>query len=133
MKSIYFCYMNISFLKSPRVIFVISFVLMVIISLIPQIELYECHFYYSDGVQELDFKKNMSLSYFLGYGYDMEALSLYQTIDFTWKGKLMFFLLLLGFPLLVSYRFALRNKLNNQKDIKQNMNHRVNEMALECQ
>ena len=108
--------MNISFLKSPRVIFVISFVLMVIISLIPQIELYECHFYYTDGVQELDFKKNMSLSYFLGYGYDMEALSLYQTIDFTWKGKLMIFLLLLGFPLLVSYRFALRNKLNNQKD-----------------
>jgi len=56
------------------------------------------------------------LSYFLGYGYDMEALSLYQTINLTWKGKLMFFLLLLGFPLMLSYRFALRNKLNNQKD-----------------
>ena len=71
------------------------------------------HFYYQDGVQELDFKKNMSLSYFLGYGYDMEALALYQKIDLTWKGKLMFLLLLIGFPFLMSYRFALKKRVKD--------------------
>lgn len=113
MNSIYFCRMNLSFLRNPKLIFLISFIFIVGVSLIPQVELYECHFYYQDGVQELDFKKNMSLSYFLGYGYDMEALALYQKIDLTWKGKFMFLLLLIGFPFLMSYRFALKKRVKD--------------------
>jgi hypothetical protein len=77
---------------------------------LPFVELYEFHFYYKTSLQELDFTKNMSLSYFFNYGYDMQALSQYESIVLTTKGWFMLILMLFGTPLLVTFRISLKNE-----------------------
>ena len=102
-------------MTSKTIIFLGTFLLMSILSLLPFVELYEFNFYYKSSFQELDFNKNMSLSYFLNYGYDMKELEQYDRITLTIKGWLMLCLLLLATPLLVTYRISLKNHLKKNE------------------
>ena len=81
------------------------------ISCIPSVELYECRFYLETELQTVDQTKNLSLSYFLGFGYDMEEMALFDSIQLTLKGWLMLLLIQIGTPVLIAYRFALKNRL----------------------
>ena len=102
-------------MKQVFLVFLVVFLIMLGLSLIPSIKLFEFHFYLKNDLQELDFNSNMSLSYFFGYGYDMSALKQYQVIELTWKGWVMSFLLILGTPLIVAYRYALyKDQIKNK-------------------
>lgn len=92
-------------------IFLGSFALFAAISCLPAVEMYECQFLLNSDYQTIDENKNLSLSYFLGYGYDMEEMAQFDTIRLTLKGWLMVVLILLGTPALITYRFALKNRM----------------------
>ena len=96
-------------------VFLLVSIVMVSICSIPQVELFECHFYLKNDVQELNFNSRMSLSYFWGYGYEMDTLNQYDIVELTWKGWLMAFLLIIGTPIIVTYRIALYKARDKNK------------------
>jgi hypothetical protein len=55
------------------------------------------------------------LAYFLGLGYDSRDMT--NVIDFhlTWRGYMLAFCLLFGFPILFAYRSFLAKKKHNQE------------------
>jgi len=99
-------------MKNYTLIFLVTFLFMLGISLIPFIELYECRINLNSDLQKIETIRNFSLSYFFGYGYENEFNEVNQTVILTWKGWAFLFILLLGIPLLVTYRFFLKNQLS---------------------
>lgn len=85
----------------------ISLLLALVFFLLP-INLFDGQIIVQRGLQEITIDRPLSLSYFIGIGYDNGDLD--GVVDFylTTKGKIMAFIFLFGFPALFSYRIYLR-------------------------
>ena len=75
-----------------------------------------------DGVIEIkephrsySLERPLSLSYFIGIGYDKSDMEFVEDFYLTPKGISMAFIFLLGFPALFAYRIHLRDKFRKQK------------------
>ena len=62
-----------------------------------------------NGLQEISVDRQLSLSYFIGIGYETSEME--GVVDFylTKKGFMMAFIFILGFPGLFAYRMYLRS------------------------
>jgi hypothetical protein len=61
------------------------------------------------GLQTIVHERNLSLSYFIGLGYDPEDLEFIEDFYLTLKGKMMAFIFIFGFPALLAYRVLLKS------------------------
>lgn len=61
-----------------------------------------------NGLQELELKEPLSLSYFIGIGYDEADMEHVKDFYLTTKGVLLALIFILGIPLLIAYRSYLK-------------------------
>lgn len=97
-------------LKKPLIIFVgLTIVLLAVFFLLP-INLFDGVIIEKRGLQEIVHERPLSLSYFIGMGYDPDDMEFVQDFYLTGKGYAMAFIFILGFPLLLAYRIYLKQK-----------------------
>jgi hypothetical protein len=63
---------------------------------------------YKDSLAEFEVEAPLSLSYFIGLGYDSQDIENIETFYLTTKGVVMAFLFVLGFPAILAYRMHLK-------------------------
>ena len=97
-------------MKNPFLIFLIGVVVLAIIFFTLPINLF-------DGVIEIEephrsFKVDtpLSLSYFIGLGYEESEMTNVKDFYLTVKGIIMAIIIIIGFPALFAYRMYLRNQ-----------------------
>ncbi len=91
-------------------IFVISaFILLVIFFTLP-INLFDGQIDYVEPHREYTINTSLSLSYFIGLGYDDADMEFVETIRLTMKGWLMAIIFIFGLPALLAYRIYLKMK-----------------------
>ncbi len=98
-------------LRKPIVLFsVLAFVLACLFFLLP-INVFDGGLIVEDGFGEYLDERPISLSYFIGMGYDSQDLIENNVKDFylTTKGVVMAFVFILGFPALLAYRMHLKS------------------------
>jgi len=61
-----------------------------------------------NGIQTIEKEVPLSLSYFIGMGYEPEDMVGIKEFYLTWKGIFMAFIFIFGFPALLAYRFYLK-------------------------
>lgn len=95
-------------LKKPLIIyFAVTIVLLLIFFLLP-INLFDGIIIEQRGLQEIVHERPLSLSYFIGIGYDPEDMEFIKDFYLTAKGWAMVFVFLVGIPFLIAYRAYLR-------------------------
>lgn len=95
-------------MKKPLVIFLIgSFSLALLFFTLP-INVFDGVILYENGIQELKIERPLSLSYFIGLGYDSEDMVGIKTFYLTAKGIFMALVFIVGVPALIAYRFHLK-------------------------
>ena len=62
------------------------------------------------GLQEIVHERPLSLSYFIGIGYDPKDMEYIEDLYLTGKGIAMAFIFILGLPSLLAYRVYLKGK-----------------------
>ncbi len=62
------------------------------------------------GIQEFVHERPLSLSYFIGIGYDQEDMEFIKDFYLTGKGYVMAFIFTVGIPFLLAYRVYLKQK-----------------------
>ena len=97
-------------LKKPLLIFVVfSSVLALLFFLLP-INLFDGVIVYKEGWTVMNQETPLSLSYFIGIGYDKADMVNVEAFYLTTKGIVMAFIYILGFPGLLAYRVHLKNQ-----------------------
>ena len=95
-------------MKKPIVLFfALSFILALVFFLFP-INLFDGVIVYKEGLTEFEIDAALSLSYFIGLGYDSQDMVNVETFYLTTKGIVMAFLFILGFPAILAYRMHLK-------------------------
>lgn len=100
--------------RKPILIFVgISFFLALLFFTIP-INLFDGVIIEKTGLHTIEHERPLSLSYFIGLGYD-EA-DMVNVVDFylTTKGKILAFIFIFGIPGIFAYRSSIKSKVNSQ-------------------
>lgn len=69
---------------------------------------------YKSGVQSYELEQPLSLSYFIGLGYDESDMEIVQSFRLTTKGWIMAFIFIIGIPGLIAYRIHLGTKRKSQ-------------------
>jgi hypothetical protein len=72
------------------------------------INLFDGVIVYKDGIREINENANLSLSYFIGVGYDEADMAQIQDFYLTVKGKIIAFIFIFGFPGVLAYRSYLK-------------------------
>jgi hypothetical protein len=98
-------------------VFIVGLLVVSAILFLFPINLFDGEIVYQHGLQEVVVKAPLSLSYFIGIGYDEADMVQVKTFYLQPIGYLMAFLILFGLPALVSYRIYLEKmkKQNNDK------------------
>lgn len=97
-------------LKKPLVLFgVLAFILMCIFFLFP-INVFDGVIVYEDHQSDFLLETPLSLSYFVGLGYDPKDMIGVKDFYLTTKGIVMAFVFILGFPGLLAYRMYLKTR-----------------------
>ena len=100
-------------MRKPIVLFfALSFILALVFFLFP-INVFDGVIVYKDNLTAFEVEAPLSLSYFVGLGYDSEDMVNVETFYLTTKGIVMAFLFILGFPAILAYRMHL--KLSSKK------------------
>ncbi len=86
-----------------------SLLLSVILFLFP-INIFDGEIIVENGIQKIVLERPLSLSYFIGLGYDQDDMVGITDFYLTTKGKVMAFLFIFGFPALLAYRSYLQYK-----------------------
>lgn len=105
-------------LKKYLPVFFISFLVLAALLFLFPINLFDGEIVYQSGIQHKVIKAPLSLSYFIGMGYeelDMVGVKSFYLLP---VGYLMAFLILLGLPAIISYRIQLgrTKKRTNEKN-----------------
>ena len=101
-------------MKRPIVLFLtLSFVLALIFFLFP-INIFDGVIVYNDASSNFILETPLSLSYFIGLGYDDTDMLGVKDFYLTTKGIVMAFVFILGFPGLLAYRMHLKSKQNKK-------------------
>jgi hypothetical protein len=106
--------MKIEIKKSFILFGVLTLLLAAIFFLFP-INLFDGEIVYQNGLQELTVERPLSLSYFIGIGFDEEDMIGVLDYYLTYKGVMMAFIFIIGFPALFAYRMYLRATKNQDK------------------
>ena len=96
-------------LKKPLVLFsVLAFILTCVFFLFP-INVFDGVIVYEDHQSDFIVETPLSLSYFIGLGYDPKDMIGVKDFYLTVKGIVMAFVFILGFPGLLAYRMHLKS------------------------
>lgn len=95
--------------RSWIIFFGLSFALAAIFFLLP-INLFDGVIEYDEGVRQYDVEAPLSLSYFIGVGYDQADMVNVKNFYLKPKGIVMAILFIFGFPALISYRLGRKNR-----------------------
>jgi len=97
-------------------IFVISaFVLAVVFFSLP-INIFDGQIHVVDPPQDYVVNTPLSLSYFIGLGYEEGHMANVESFNLTTKGWVMAFVFIFGFPALLAYRIYLKTVKAADKD-----------------
>ncbi len=101
-------------LKKYVPVFLITFIVISLLLFIFPINLFDGEIIYQSGIQERVIKAPLSLSYFIGLGYDESDMVGVKSFYLLPVGYLMAFLFLFAIPALVSYRVQLGKSKKQQ-------------------
>jgi len=104
--------------KKPIVIFVLGVVLIATPLFIFPINLFNGEIVFESGVQKVTQEAPLSLSYFIGLGYeekDMQGISDFYLLT---EGYILAFCLIFGFPALLAYRLKMKFSEEDKKKLK---------------
>lgn len=87
----------------------LSFLLAAIFFLFP-INLFDGVIIEKHGLQRIVHERPLSLSYFIGLGYEESDMEFIEDFYLTGKGIFMAFVFILGLPALLAYRVYLKSK-----------------------
>lgn len=99
----------------PIVIFVVMSLILATLFFTLPINLFNGKIVVENGLQELVIDRPLSLSYFIGLGYDEADMVGVKDFYLTGTGKMMAFIFILGFPAILAYRFYLKSTSNKDK------------------
>ena len=94
--------------KKPLIIFLSTSLLLSVIFFMFPINLFDGEIVYKSELTEYTVSTRLSLSYFIGIGYDEADMVNVATFYLTWQGIAMAILFILGFPALLAYRIYLK-------------------------
>ena len=95
-------------MRKPIVLFfALSLILALVFFLFP-INIFDGVIVYKDNLTAFEVEAPLSLSYFIGLGYDSQDIVNVETFYLTTKGIVMAFLFILGFPAILAYRMHLK-------------------------
>ena len=97
-------------IKNPFFIFCLSVFLISVPLFIFPINLFDGEIIMQNGLSESKIKAPLSLSYFIGLGYNKEEMQEIKNFYLLPKGYFLAFCIVLGFPALLAYRVYLANK-----------------------
>ncbi|MDG1146825.1 MAG: hypothetical protein P8N52_00835 [Crocinitomicaceae bacterium] len=95
--------------KNPIVIFLATVLLLCLLFFVFPINLFDGKIVYQEGLQEVVVDSPLSLSYFIGLGYDELDMKGVKTFYLTTKGIFTAVIFTLGFPVLLAFRIHLKN------------------------
>ncbi|MFT5779084.1 MAG: hypothetical protein ACI837_002041 [Crocinitomicaceae bacterium] len=93
--------------RSLTIFFGASFGLALLFFLFP-INLFDGVIEYKNGIQEIKESTNLSLSYFIGIGYDEADMATIKDFYLTTKGIIIAIIFIFGFPGVLAYRSYLK-------------------------
>jgi Zn-dependent protease len=99
-----------STMKKPVIIFLGSMLLLLAIFFLFPINLFDGVIIEQRGIQKFIHQRPLSLSYFIGIGYDQEDMEFIKDFYLTGKGYAMVFIFTAGIPFLLAYRSYLKQK-----------------------
>ena len=95
-------------MRKPLIIFIgTSFLLAIVFFTLP-INLFDGVIVIEEPHRSYTLEQPLSLSYFIGLGYDQADMTYVKDFYLTAKGVAMAFIFILGFPALLAYRVYLR-------------------------
>ncbi|MGB0914672.1 MAG: hypothetical protein ACPGVI_01315 [Crocinitomicaceae bacterium] len=94
---------------TPIAIFIVTVVILGLVFFLFPINLFDGKIVYQEGLKDYTLDAPLSLSYFIGLGYDEADMVNVKSFYLTTKGIVMACIFLLGFPALLAFRVHLRN------------------------
>jgi hypothetical protein len=95
-------------LKKPIVIFFLSFVLIALPLFLLPLNLFKGEIVYKQALVEQKVAAPLSLSYFIGIGYDQQDMVGVKEFYLVKDGIILAVLFLIGIPAIIAYRFHLK-------------------------
>jgi len=95
-------------LKKPLVIFFLSFVLIALPLFLLPLNLFKGEIVYKQALVEQKVAAPLSLSYFIGIGYDQKDMVGVKEFYLVKDGIILAVLFLIGIPAIIAYRFYLK-------------------------
>lgn len=95
--------------KKPIAIFLATVLILGLMFFLFPINLFDGKIVYQEGLKEYTLDAPLSLSYFIGLGYDEADMLGVKSFYLTTKGIIMALIFTLGFPALLAFRVHLRN------------------------
>jgi hypothetical protein len=95
-------------MKNPIVLFISTSLLLAIIFFTLPINLFDGVVEYEEPYKTYTLEQPLSLSYFIGIGYDEADMVYVKSFRLSVKGYIMAFIFILGLPALLAYRLHLR-------------------------
>lgn len=96
------------FLERPILILIFGSIILAAIFFLLPINVFDGVIEYKDGLQEMEQNTPLSLSYFIGIGYEESEMQFVENFYLTTKGIVMAFIFIIGFPALFAYRFHIK-------------------------
>ena len=94
--------------RNPWFIFSALAIILAILFFTLPINLFDGVIVFKSGLQEINIERPLSLSYFIGLGFEEGDMVGVENFYLTLKGKVMALIFILGLPALLAYRFHLK-------------------------
>ncbi len=94
--------------KNPWVVFIGLSTILAIVFFVFPINLFDGVIVYKSGLQEMNVERPLSLSYFIGLGFEESDMAGVEEFYLTLKGKVMAAIFILGFPAMLAYKVHLK-------------------------
>lgn len=98
-------------LKKPIVIFFLGVILIATPLFLFPINLFKGEIVTETGVQRIVQEAPLSLSYFIGLGYEKEEMKNVTNFYLTREGYVFVFLIIIGLPTIIAYRVKIKTDL----------------------
>lgn len=95
-------------IKKPLIYFGVLTLLFSLVFFLFPINLFDGEIVLQEGLTQVTIERQLSLSYFIGLGYEESEMVGIADFYLTAKGYAMAFIFILGFPALIAYRIYLR-------------------------
>jgi hypothetical protein len=102
-------------LSSPKLLFITLVLFFLCIFFLFPINLFDGEIIYQKGLVTITEKRPISLSYFIGMGYDKEDMEGIKDFYLVPIGYLIALIFIVGIPALIAYRVHLGKKFKKEK------------------